>query len=440
MCGSGTDSWFLLMLAVLPALAVMFFVWKMDKREKEPVKLLLQLLGLGALTTISAIILETVFNAILNGLTSDWRAESILTGKLEFVSESKRFWYQFLNAFFCVAMVEESGKFLVLYLRTWKCPEFDFSYDAVVYAVASSLGFATVENILYVFRSENGLSTAVMRAITSVPGHAIFAVFMGCFFGKAKYSHYIQDRKATRRNMLLSLTVPTLLHGFYDFCLFMEDDDYLIAFFGFEILITILAIYMIIRLSHNDKPVSDPRPVWNPFAPAYRMSGYPMQGGYPQPYRPPVYPGYPMQGGYPQPYRPPVYPGYPMQTGYPQPYRQPVNPGYPMQTGYPQPYRPPVNPGYPAQTGYPQPYRPPVNPGYPAQTGYPQPYRPPVNPAGTAPNAYQTHYPNGYARPGVTQNASMPELNPKPQAPAAPTAPSASAPENPAPDTLHPDS
>ena len=344
MGGSGTDSYSLLMLAVLPAFAVMFFVWKMDKREKEPVKLLLQLLGLGALTTISAIILEQVFIALLNGMTSDWYTESDLTGELIFDSASHRFWYQFITAFGCVALVEESGKFLMLYLRTWKCPEFDFSYDAVVYAVASSLGFATVENILYVFRSENGVGTALMRAMTSVPGHAIFAIFMGCFYGKAKHSHYIQKKSAARRNMLLALLVPTLLHGFYDFCLFMQEDEYLIAFFGFEIIITIVAIFMIIRLSHHDKPVADPKPVWPPFVPPF---------------------------------------------------------GYP--NGYPQPYRP-------------------AAPGYPAQTGYPQPYRPPVTPAYPAPNAYMNRYPNGYVRPGVTQNAQMPGLTiPNPATPAAPT-------------------
>ena len=397
------DSSFLLFLAVLPALAVMFFVWKMDKREKEPISLLIQLLGLGALSTISAIILEIVAQGVLNEFAENWIDKSYYSKDTLFMSESHRLCYQLINTFLCVALIEEAGKFVMLYLRTWKCPDFDFSYDAVVYSVATSLGFATVENIMYVFGSEDSIQTALLRAVLSVPGHAFFSVFMGCFYGRAKYAHYMKDKKGTRRNMLLALTSATVIHGFYDFCLFMGDDEYIITFFAFEIILTIVSITMIIMLSRHDKQVGVPRALVNPF-----------YTGYPQPFFPPVNPVYP---GYPQPYRPPVNPGYPAQTGYPQPYRPPVSTGYPAQTGYPQPYRPPVNPGYPMQTGYPQPYRPPVNPGYPMQTGYPQPYQPQMQQN----NSVQTQYPNGLPRPAATQNTSMPELTslPKTDAPSA---------------------
>ena len=169
--GESDNSWVLLILAVLPAAVVMYFVWKMDKREKEPVKLLMQFFGLGALSTISAIILELLFGNLLNSALGSWipEQETILDDPMEKMEFWHKFIYQFINNFFCIALVEEAGKYVMLHVRAWKCPEFDYSYDAIVYAVATSLGFATVENILYVFNSERGVSVAVMRAILSVP-------------------------------------------------------------------------------------------------------------------------------------------------------------------------------------------------------------------------------------------------------------------------------
>jgi RsiW-degrading membrane proteinase PrsW (M82 family) len=409
--GESDNSWVLLILAVLPAAVVMYFVWKMDKREKEPVKLLMQFFGLGALSTISAIILELLFGNLLNSALGSWipEQESILDDPMEKMEFWHKFIYQFINNFFCIALVEEAGKYVMLHVRAWKCPEFDYSYDAIVYAVATSLGFATVENILYVFNSERGVSVAVMRAILSVPGHAIFAVFMGSHYGKAKLNKYIGDNKAKRRELLLAIVIPTALHGTYDFCLSLGYDEAIAIFFLFEVIVTILAIRRIIHSSRNDMPVAEPR--WNP---AFGFPGYPMPG-YPMPAYP--MPGYPM-------------PGYPMQQGF-RPMQQPAvstatvnaqqfqqapataatfsSQQFPANAnGMPQPYFPRTMPqNYPVM---PQPYAPqmqqPFGTGYPAQQpaqygGYPQPVQ--QQPAATA-------YPNGYARPGMNRNTDMPEL------------------------------
>ena len=418
----GTSSSVLLILAVLPAVVVMFFVWKMDKREKEPFKLLLQLFGLGALSTIFAIILELVFSHILSGMTASWIPELPYgvdeEEGAEYMSFAHRLIYQLLSNFIGIALVEEAGKFMMLHLKAWKSPEFDYSYDAVVYAVATSLGFATVENVLYVFMPGGGLSVALLRAVLSVPGHAIFAVFMGWFYGRAKYAKFTDNKKSLRKNMWLTLLVPTALHGFYDFCLTMGDTPFVIAFFIFEIAVMIVAILLIRHLSNYDQQVAPPR--IPPFI------GFPGMPGYP---------GMPMPGvpfpnsGMPQPFFPnqmaPTFSSgqLPVQQGYPQTgmMRQPFMSGMPQQPamqqqnpafrGMPPQYGMPPQPmyGMPPQFGMP-PQNPAFRPPYGGAPGYPQPQNffapPPRMPQGNPNNSY----PNGYARANMNANARMEDL------------------------------
>ena len=90
-----------------------------------------------------------------------------------------------LLAFLVVAAVEEGSKFFFLYRRTWHDPNFNFRYDAIVYAVFVSLGFAAFENVKYVFNY--GLSVALPRAILAIPGHMGFAVFMGFFTAEQNF-------------------------------------------------------------------------------------------------------------------------------------------------------------------------------------------------------------------------------------------------------------
>ena len=226
----------LMLLAVLPAVVLLRMVWKMDTIETEPTDLLAKLFVGGGLSIISAVVL----GMIGSGVILSW----FIPGSLIYI---------FLDNFVCTALVEEGGKYFVLKKLTWNHPAFDYTFDAVVYAVTAALGFATLENILYVF--EGGIGTAIFRAILSVPGHAIDGVFMGSYYGLAKLCEVRGEQQGRSWHLRLALLVPTLMHGFYDFCLESGNDFLLLAFLVFEIVITITAIRRLKKLAREDQPI-----------------------------------------------------------------------------------------------------------------------------------------------------------------------------------------
>lgn len=117
------------------------------------------------------------------------------------------------NAFCCAAIPEELSKFVILYWVVWKSKDFDHHYDGIVYAVFVSLGFALVENILYVF--EHGFTTAILRAVLAVPGHGFFGVIMGYYLSLSKFNVGEEKRNLIQKSIL----IPILFHGLYDFLL-----------------------------------------------------------------------------------------------------------------------------------------------------------------------------------------------------------------------------
>ena len=188
----------LILAALIPAVILMIRVYKSDRLEKESTGLLLSLVGLGAFSTFIALLEERIASMILGAALPETSVA-----------------YNIILYFIIIAGAEESSKYIFLRLRTWKNPEYNCKYDGVVYAVFISLGFALWENISYVMMF--GFSAALIRAVTAVPGHACFGVFMGVFYGAAKQYEregYVLRSKAFR---VLSVIVPAALHGTYDF-------------------------------------------------------------------------------------------------------------------------------------------------------------------------------------------------------------------------------
>ena len=115
----------------------------------------------------------------------------------------------FFTAFVMAAFPEELFKYLVLTRYSARNPAFDEPMDGVVYGVTASLGFATLENILYV--ANGGLGVAITRAITAVPSHACLGAIMGYYVGQARFNR--QSSPPANRGLVIAI----ILHGLYDF-------------------------------------------------------------------------------------------------------------------------------------------------------------------------------------------------------------------------------
>lgn len=228
----------LVVSAIVPALVLLVKVYQYDKIEKEPPGLIVSLMFYGILATLGAIITERIGAAVL-GL---FLVENSVT-------------YNLLMYFIVVAISEEGFKYLLLKYRTWNAPDFNYQFDGIVYAVAVSLGFALWENIKYV--ALFGFSAALVRAVTAIPGHACFGVFMGTWYGLAK--KYENNNQQVRMNFCLkmSILIPVLIHGSYDFITTLESDRYGIIFVGF-ILVMFLATWKLLkRMSLKDTHISE---------------------------------------------------------------------------------------------------------------------------------------------------------------------------------------
>ena len=230
----------LIAAAVIPAIVLLVKVERADRLEKESRRLLVSLVLFGIASTAIASLLERVGMTILDTV---FEYESTL--------------YNILLYFGVVAFAEEGAKYVLLKRRTWRNPEFNCQFDGVVYGVFVSLGFALWENIGYV--AMFGLGTAAIRAVTAVPGHACFGVFMGVWYGMAKRREGAGDLAGAKRMRVRALLIPALLHGFYDFAASSESDGMNLVFFGFVIIMFITAYRLVRHVSANDTYIQNYR-------------------------------------------------------------------------------------------------------------------------------------------------------------------------------------
>ena len=97
-----------------------------------------------------------------------------------------------------------------------------------------------------------GFGTALVRAVTAVPGHACFGVFMGAFYGMARrYANYGYER-ASKNCCRLAVLVPMVLHGIYDFIASSEDASEWV-FLIFVAALFFVTSRMVKRLSQTDR-------------------------------------------------------------------------------------------------------------------------------------------------------------------------------------------
>lgn len=187
----------LLGIALAPGAAIVLYIYLKDKHEREPLSLLLISFFYGILSTVLTLSISYPVNLLIILQPDDLVHEAY-------------------DAFFKVALVEEFSKFIFVRFILYPNKNFNEPFDGIVYAVMVGMGFATLENIVYVYNY--GFETGLLRMFTAVPAHASFAVMMGYFLGLAKFSHH--------NNLFFSviaLLTATLFHGAYDYFWFIAN-------------------------------------------------------------------------------------------------------------------------------------------------------------------------------------------------------------------------
>ena len=258
----GINEILLIVAALLPAIILLIYVYKKDRVEKEPPFLLLLLFLAGIIIIIPCIFFETIYGAIIDIIFN------VTEENPDAFSENPVIFriYSALSMFFSVALVEEFFKWISMVLITKRSKHFNSLFDGIVYSVFVSLGFAALENVFYVI--ENGWGNAVMRAVLSVPGHMFFAVFMGYFYSmwhindkaalfEEKFRELgVIDYSSPRFNSniykILSLTVPVLIHGFYNYCCSVGDTFEILILLVFVIFLYIFCFRKIKSMSKDD--------------------------------------------------------------------------------------------------------------------------------------------------------------------------------------------
>jgi RsiW-degrading membrane proteinase PrsW (M82 family) len=204
-----------LMAAIAPGLSLLAYFYLKDRYETEPIHLVLKMFVFGIILVVPAIALQQAF--------------------FQEIGENP-----FTTAFIMSGGLEEFLKWFVLYHLIYRHASFDEPYDGIVYAVAVSLGFATLENVFYAFLNGSSFSSLMIRALLPVSGHALFGVMMGYYLGKAKFMP-----EHSYKYLWASLLLPIFWHGSFDYVLLAAKSYWVWCMIPF---MTFLWIYTLLKV------------------------------------------------------------------------------------------------------------------------------------------------------------------------------------------------
>lgn len=189
-----------LALAIAPALYLARYYYLKDQERPEPKKLIIDIFFLGFIYTIPVAFIEAILLHFYPSPTAS------------------PFLFCFFKAFVVAACCEEYLKLAIVKRYAYHNKNFDEVMDGIVYAIIASMGFACLENILYVLN--RGIGVAFLRAITAVPMHALCSGMMGYYIGLAKFS---ETKSKEKKYILKGLLIAIAIHGSYDFAIFANQ-------------------------------------------------------------------------------------------------------------------------------------------------------------------------------------------------------------------------
>ncbi len=217
----------LLLISLAPVMAIIIFIYWKDKLDKEPKKLLFYSFLMGILSIVVTLIISYVINGFSLEHSDDSNYRSLLSCILG------------------IGLVEEFSKFIFVRFYCYKKDAFNEPFDGITYAVMVSMGFAALENILYVF--DNGMGIGIARMFTAVPAHAVFAIIMGYYLGIQKIHH-------KKYAGIIGLFLAAIIHGLYDYFLFnLEYNSMFLIYWFILFIVSIYLSFKAIKIHQSHK-------------------------------------------------------------------------------------------------------------------------------------------------------------------------------------------
>lgn len=205
----------LLIIAITPGIALFILTFYLIKYDKESFFLLLKILVYGFLIAIPVIFFEKIL------MSFDVFPQYIS---------------QLYKALIVAGFTEEFFKRFVIVSLAYKSKHFNKKFDGIIFAVVVALGFATSENIMYIAFDFQSYSVGFPRAVISTPGHILFAITMGYYLSMAKFSLH---KNKKQHYFVLSLAAPIIMHGIFDFLIYVQVFVFIPIFLIFLILLFI---------------------------------------------------------------------------------------------------------------------------------------------------------------------------------------------------------
>ena len=230
-------------LCIIPSLILMLYIYIKDKIEKEPKLLLLFLFICGIMSALISSFLYITAKQHIPFLNYNYSVMNIIQ--------------ILIKTFIFIAVIEETSKWFINFICTWKNKNFNHIFDPIVYSTFISLGFATFENILYGFSySYYSFLPILLRGIISVPCHAAFGIFMGYYLGIAKNSQFSKKNNKKVKYIIYSLIMPIISHFIYDILLVYSNKLTYALFIIFVALLYGLAYLKIKKLNSIKKLIT----------------------------------------------------------------------------------------------------------------------------------------------------------------------------------------
>ena len=182
--------------AIIPSIFLVRHFYLKDVNKPEPLGLIVKVFIAGLICTIPVVLIEIIVDSVVKSFNFNLII------------------YLFMQAFIVAGLCEETMKLMVIKIFIYNNKHFDERMDGIVYTIVASLGFACLENIMYV--SEGGLFVALIRSFTAVPLHAFCSGIMGYYIGKARFS-----KTNSKEYILEGLFYAVCIHGLYNFVLFI---------------------------------------------------------------------------------------------------------------------------------------------------------------------------------------------------------------------------